>query len=141
MKIVNNVAEIINSTTIPKNSMVYTAGNASTPQVLLRQIIKDEQITSIDLLSLLLLGDIGELFAPEVCSRVTHRVLFSGEHSRIALNHGMAAYQMMHLSDIPHQLKNYLKPTVVLLTVAGPDNGGNFSYGSTVEGLQAAVDT
>ena len=140
MKIIRNVEDIINPKTLPANSMVYTAGNASTPQVLLKQLVRDSNIRDIDLLSLLLLGDTSELFSKEVCSRITHRVLFSGTHSRTALNHGMASYQMMHLSDIPHQVRNYLKPSVVLLTVAGPDNGGNYSYGSTVEGLPAAVE-
>lgn len=141
MKIIHNVEDIINPKTLPPESMVYTAGNASTPQTLLKQLVRDTNIKDIDLLSLLLLGDTADLFSKEVCQRVTHRVLFSGTHSRTALNQGMASYQMMHLSDIPHQIRDYLKPNVVLLTVAGPDNGGNYSYGSTVESLQAAVDT
>lgn len=139
MKIVNRVEEVINSHYLPKGTMVYCAGNASTPQVLLKQIVDDKSIKDISMLSLLLLGDNESLFSPEVCSRITHRVLFSGSHSRKALNQGLATYQMMHLSDIPHQVKNYLNPCVVFLMVSGPDNGGNYSYGSTVEGLPAAV--
>lgn len=141
MKIVNKVEEIINTEILSPGSMIYCGGNAATPQVLLKQIAKDTSIKNVDMLSLLLLGDISEVFSPEVCSRISHRVLFSGSHSRKALNEGMASYQMMHLSDIPQQVKNYLKPDVVLLSVAGPDHGGNYSFGTTVEGLQAAVDT
>lgn len=141
MKIVNKVEEIINTHTLSPGSMIYCGGNAATPQVLLKQIIKDKSIKDVELLSLLLLGDIKDVFSKEVCNRITHRVVFSGPYSRTALNDGLASYQMMHLSDIPHQVRNYLKPNVVLLTVSGPDNGGNYSYGTTVEGLQAAVDT
>jgi len=140
MKIINKVEEAINSRYLPKGSMVYSSGNAATPQVLLKQIVKDKSITNIDLLGLLLLGDIADLFSKEACERITHRVLFSGSLARKALNEGLASYQMMHLSDIPHQVKNYLKPNVVLMTVAGPDHGGNYSYGTTVEGVQSAVE-
>ena len=139
MKKFTQVEDVINSKFLPSSAMIYCAGNASTPQILLKQIIKDKNIRDVGMLSLLLLGDIESLFSSEVCDRITHRVLFSGSLSRKALNQGLASYQMMHLSDIPHQVRNYLKPCVVLLTVSGPDNGGNYSYGSTVEGLQAAL--
>lgn len=141
MKIFNNVEEVINSDVLSPGTRVYSAGNSCTPQLLLKQIIDDESIRDIDILSLLLLGDTGEIFSEKVCQRINHRVLFAGSDSRQALNHGYASYQMMHLSDIPHQLKDYIKPNVVLLTVSGPDNGGNYSYGGTVEGLKAAVET
>jgi acyl-CoA hydrolase len=141
MKIVKNIEEAINNNTIKPGSMIYCGGNAATPQKLLKQLVKDRSIKGIELLSLLLLGDLEELFSPEVCERITHRVIFSGTHSRKALNEGLATYQIMHLSDIPHQLRNYLLPDIALISVAGPDNGGNFSYGTTVEGVQAAVET
>jgi acyl-CoA hydrolase len=140
MKIVKRADEIINPTTMPVGTIVYAGGNAATPQVLLKELIDNKLIKEIELLSILLLGDIKEIFSPENCKRITHRVIFSGPHSREALNDGYATYQLMHLSDVPNQVKNYLKPDVVLLSVAGPDNGGNYSYGTTVEGIQAAVE-
>ncbi|MBK7094206.1 MAG: acetyl-CoA hydrolase/transferase family protein [Saprospiraceae bacterium] len=140
MKIVKRVDEAINPLTIPPGTIVYTGGNAATPQVLLRELINNEQIKDIELLSILLLGDVKEIFSKELCERITHRVIFSGPHSREALNDGYATYQLMHLSDVPHQVKNYFKPDVVFLSVAGPDNGGNYSYGTTVESIQAAVE-
>jgi 4-hydroxybutyrate CoA-transferase len=141
MKIVKNIEEAINPGTIKPGSMMYCGGNAATPQVLLKQMIKDKSIRDVELLSLLLLGDIEELFSPEVCERITHRVIFSGPYSRKALNEGYATYQIMHLSDIPHQLSHYLLPDIALISVAGPDNGGNFSLGTTVEGVQTAIQT
>lgn len=141
MKNVKNIEEAINPGTIKAGSMLYSGGNAATPQVLLKQMIKDKSIRDVELLSLLLLGDIEELFSPEVCERITHRIIFSGPHSRKALNEGYATYQIMHLSDIPHQLSHYLLPDVALISVSGPDNGGNYSLGTTVEGVQAAIQT
>ncbi len=140
MKVVQKIEEAINPTTIPEGSVIYTAGNAATPQVILRHLAEDEGIKGVSLLSVLLLGNIGNLFAPETCKRITHRVIFNGPHSREAMNTGGASYQLIHLSDIANQMKEYVKPNVVFLSVAGPDNGGNFSYGTTVEGCKGAVD-
>lgn len=141
MKTINKIEKVINSTVIKPGSRIYTAGNAATPQSILKQIIRDDSIQGIELISVLLLGEIEELFSEEVCKRVTHRVIFSGPYSRNALNKGMATYQVMHLSDIPHQVKEYLRPNVVFISVSGPDKGGNYSYGTTVEGIPAAVAT
>jgi acyl-CoA hydrolase len=141
MKLINQIEEAVNPITIKPGSRIYTAGNAATPQTILKQIITDESIRNIEIISVLLLGDIEKLFSEEVCKRVTHRVIFSGPFSRNALNKGMATYQVMHLSDIPHQVKEYLKPNVVFISVSGPDKGGNFSYGTSVEGLPAAVES
>jgi acyl-CoA hydrolase len=141
MKVFKNPESVINSSIIKEGSIIYTAGNAATPQVLLKQLVKDTSIKNIDLLSVLLLGDVGELFDYDVCERITHRVIFNGHHSREAMGDGRASYQLIHLSDIPRQLRENIQPNVVFLSVSGPDNGGNYSYGTTVEGVQAAVET
>lgn len=141
MKIVKRVEDAINPLNITRGSRIYCAGNAATPQVLLRQLAADPYIYNVEMLSVLLLGDVGKLFDPEVCKRITHRVIFNGPHSREAMNTGGASYQLIHLSDIGHQMREFIKPNVVLLSVSGPDNGGNFSYGTTVEGCKGAVDS
>ncbi|MEZ5197913.1 MAG: hypothetical protein R2764_16470 [Bacteroidales bacterium] len=141
MKTVKKAEDVINSTYIKRGSMIYVAGNAAVPQVLIRQLAKDPYIYDVDLLSVLMLGDIAELFSPEVCQRINHRIIFSGPHSRGPLNKGLASYQLMHLSDIPNQVRRYLKPNICLFTVSGPDNGGNYSFGTTVEGVQSAVQS
>ncbi len=140
MRVVQKIEDAVNATTISKGSVIYTAGNAATPQVLLRQLANDETITDIEVLSVLLLGNIGRLFDAKVTKRITHRIIFNGPHSRKAMNTGNASYQLIHLSDIGRQMRNYVKPNVVFLSVAGPDNGGNYSYGTTVEGCKGAVD-
>jgi acyl-CoA hydrolase len=137
----SNVQDIINSHNIKPGSVIYTGGNAATPQVLLKQLATDSDIVGIELLSVLLLGDIAELFSVESCKRITHRIIFNGPHSRDAMNTGRATYQLIHLSDIPRQLRQHIKPNIVLLQVSGPDNGDNYSFGTTVEGIKAAVDS
>ena len=139
MKIVKNVENVINATYIKEGSVIYVAGNAATPKVILNQLAHDPYIYNVDLLSVLLLGDIEDLFSDMSCQKINHRVIFSGPYSRGPLNKGLASYQLMHLSDIPHQVLNYIKPNICLFSVAGPDNGGNYSYGTTVEGVSSAV--
>ncbi|NQU53151.1 MAG: acetyl-CoA hydrolase/transferase family protein [Bacteroidetes bacterium] len=139
MKVIKDVSEAINSTLLKSGTVIYTGGNAATPQTLLKQLIKDSSIKDVELISVLLLGELKELFNKQTCLRIKHRIIFSGPHSRNALNKGLATYQVMHLSNIPHQVKNYLKPNVVFINISGPDKGGNYSLGTTVEGLQAAI--
>lgn len=135
------VEEAVNPRSLPPGTRIYCSGNAATPQVLLRQLWEDTGIRDVEMLSVLLLGAIEPLFSEEVCKRITHRIIFNGPHSRKAINSGRARYQLLHLSDIPRQVREHLKPDVVLLSVAGPDNGGNYSLGTTVEAVLAAVQT
>lgn len=139
MKVVKSVDQIINKTYIKPGSVIYAAGNAAAPQIMLRQLARDPNIYDVELLSVLLLGELGELFTDVACQKIKHRIIFSGPHSREALNKGRATYQLMHLSDIPRQVRNYIKPNVAMFSVSGPDKGGNYSYGTTVEGVQSAV--
>jgi len=141
MQIVDRPEDIINASVLKPGSRIYVSGNAATPQVFLKQLARDPAIQDIELLSVLLLGDIEALFSEACCRRIAHRVIFNGHLSREAVNKGWAEYQLMHLSDIPRQLRNYIRPSVALITVSGPDKGGNYSLGTTVEGVMAAIDS
>lgn len=141
MKIVQRVEDIVNNRLLPAGSRIYASGNAATPQVLFRQLAADTAIRDVELLGVLFLGDVADLFSKENARRITHRIIFNSHLTREAANRGWAKYQLMHLGDIPMQVREYLRPNVAMLTVAGPDNGGNFSLGTTVEGVMAAVET
>ncbi len=132
---VATLEEAINSKVLKRGSVIYMAGNAATPQDFLNQIARDESIQDIEILSVLPLGDIEDAFKPDVCNRVTYRIIFNSEYTREAVNHGLAKYQLMHLSQVARQLKKKIKPDVVMLTVSGPDRGGNYSLGTTVEAV------
>lgn len=141
MKIVKNVQDAVNERVLAPGSRIYSSGLASTPQMIFRQMAGDTGIRDVDLMGVLYLGEVSALFAEEPCQRVTHRVIFASYPSREALNRGWAKYQLMHLGDIPMQVRGYYKPDVVVLTVAGPDKGGNYSLGTTIEGTLAAIQT
>ncbi len=141
MKIVQHVEEMINPDILSAGSRIYVSGNAATPQALLNRVAYDSAIRHIELFSVLLLGDIEDLFSEETCSRVTHRIIFNGPHSRKAVNNGWAKYQLMHLSDIPRQFRDYIPLDAVMVSVSGPDSGGNFSLGCTVEGMMGAIES
>jgi len=141
MKFVKKVEDLVNHQLLPPGSRIYASGNAATPQVMLRQLAADTAVRDIELMGVLFLGDLNGLFSEDTCRRITHRIIFNGHASREAANKGWAKYQLMHLGDIPMQVREYLKPNVAMITVAGPDNGGNFSLGTTVEGVMAAIET
>jgi len=140
MKIVKRVEEVINPGVIKPGSVIYTSGNAATPQELLAQLAADSSIRHVALYSVLLLGDrVKPLFAQKRCQSITHRVIFNSALSREAVNSGWAKYHPMHLSEIPKYALRKGGPNVVLLGVSGPDQGGNYSLGTTVEGVLAAI--
>ena len=140
MKKVDDVSEIINNKLIPPGSVMYTAGNAATPQVLLKQLGDDHSIAHVALYSVLLLGDqIDSLFTEQRCKELTHRVIFNSHLTRGPVNKGWAKYHPMHLSEIPKYARLSEGFDVVLLSVSGPDISGRYSLGTTVEGLMAAI--
>ena len=119
MQIVKDVSEAINNNTLKPKSVVYCAGNAATPQVLLEGIANDESIEHIALYSVLLLGErIKPLFSQATCQRITHRIIFNSHYTREAVNRGWAKYHPMHLSEIPKYALASEGFDVVLLTDA-----------------------
>lgn len=141
MKRVSSADEVINSKIINPGSIIYAAGNAAAPQELLLQLATDLAIKDVDIFSILLLGErLAPLFSRERCQDLTHRVIFNSYLSKEAVNNGWAKYHPMHLSEVPRYIRR-VKPNVVLLTVSGPDKAGNYSLGTTVESVLAAIQT
>jgi len=140
MREIQSVEEVINKRVLPPGSVIYCQGNAGTPQVLLGQLAGDLSITGVDMYGVLILGiNLSELFSEQRCRGLTHRVIFNSVLTREAVNNGWAYYQPMHLQQIPSLLRSRIQPSAVLLTVAGPDKAGNYSLGTTVEGVLAAI--
>ena len=141
MQRVSSADEVINSTVIKPGSVVYVSGNAAPPQEMLSQLADDLSIKDVDMYSILLLGDrLEKLFSRERCQDLTHRVIFNSRLSQEAVNKGWAKYHPLHLSEVPRYVRQ-VKPNIVLLTVSGPDNAGNYSLGTTVEAVLAAINT
>jgi len=139
---IKHADEAINPKVIKPGSTIYTSGNAATPQELLLQLAIDLSIEHVALYSVLLLGDrLKPLFTKERCQGLTHRVIFNSYLTREAVNRGWAKYHPMHLSEIPKNAREALGPDVVLVGVSGPDHGGNYSLGTTVESVLAAIQT
>jgi 4-hydroxybutyrate CoA-transferase len=140
MRRIHTADEAINPGMIKPGSVLYASGNAATPRVLLGQLARDLAIKDVALYSILLLGDgLEVLFSEERCQDLTHRVIFNGPLSRAAVNRGWAKYHPLHLSEVSRHMLRAGGPDIVLLTVSGPDNGGNYSLGTTVEAVPAAI--
>ncbi len=137
---VSDAADVINPLLIQPGSVIYCAGNAATPQVLLEQLAADLAIKHVDMYAVLPLGErIAPLFSQERCRELTHRVIFNSKITREAVNNGWAFYHPLHLSEIPRYVHSHMHPNVVLLSVNGPDRAGNYSLGTTVEGVLTAI--
>ncbi len=140
MKVIKSADEVINSHYLKPGSVIYCAGNAATPQSLLYQLAMDYSIKHIALYYVLPLGEkIRPLFSKERSETITHRVIFNSHISREAVNNGWAKYHPMHLSEIPKYAMQDMGPNVVFLTVSGPDAGGNYSLGTTVEAVLSSL--
>lgn len=141
MKIVKSVDEVVNSRVITPGDVIYCAGNAATPQVLLSQLAADKTIRDIDMYCVLPLGEnVKDVFCESCCDRITHRVIFNSYNTREAVNNGWAYYHPLHLNEIPRYIFQHIQPDIVFLSVNGPDKGGNYSLGTTVEGVLAAIE-
>ncbi|OGR04819.1 MAG: acetyl-CoA hydrolase [Deltaproteobacteria bacterium RIFOXYA12_FULL_61_11] len=135
-----SVDQAINPRVLRPGSVVYTTGNAATPAVLLRRLAEDTSLKRLDLFGILLLGEgLEPLFSEATCRRITHRVIFASHLTRQAVNRGWAKYHPMHLSQVPANLARSRGLDAALISVAGPDNGGNYSLGTTVEAVLAAI--
>ena len=78
MKIIKNVNEAVNASVIASGSVIYTSGNAATPQTLLRALGDNTDIKHVALYSILILGEkLESLFTKERCQEITHRVIFN----------------------------------------------------------------
>lgn len=142
MKRIARAEQAVNSMVIKPGSVIYASGNAATPQELLLQLALDLSIEHVALYAVLLLGErLKPLFSVERCQTLTHRVIFNSSLSRDAVNSGRAKYHPMHLSEIPRVAREGVGPDVCLISVAGPDRGGNYSLGTTVEAVPAAIRT
>ncbi|MDD4050510.1 MAG: malonate decarboxylase subunit alpha [candidate division Zixibacteria bacterium] len=140
MKIINRASEVIRPEIIKPGSVIYAAGNAAPPQILLGQLAEDLSIKDVDFYGVLFLGDrLKPLFSEKRCEGITHRILFNSYLTREAVNKGWAKYQPIHLSEIPKYLFQKIRPNIAMLTVSGPDRAGNYSLGTTVEGVLAAI--
>jgi len=140
MQVINKPEDAINPTNIKPGSVIYASGNAAPAKELLLQLAGDLSIRDIDLYSILLLGDdLEPLCSEERCQTLTHRVIFNSYLTRKVVNKGWGKYHPMHLSEVPKYVLNSIKPDIVILTVSGPDPAGNYSLGTTVEGVVAAI--
>jgi len=112
MRKVRNPEEVVNANILKPGSRIYVSGNAGTSQRLLTVLAADENIQEVEVMGLLLLGDIDSLFSEVTCRQIAHRLIFNGPALREAINQGRAKYQLLHLSDISRQLRRYLIPDV-----------------------------
>ena len=125
---------------IQSGNHVYYAGNAATPQALVRALAqRRDELRDVRLNHVLLLGD-DPLCTPDMEGHFRHNSLFVGPADRKAVNDGRADYVPVFLHMIPRLFRERIIPLdVTMLHVSPPDEHGFVSLGvETLAALAAA---
>ncbi len=125
---------------VRSGDQVYVQCAAATPSVLLDALVaRAPELHNVSMVHLHTEGP-GPHLAPEMAPHFRHRALFIGPNARAAINEGRAEYIPVFLSDVPHLFSSGLLPLdAVLVNVSPPDAHGYCSLGTSVEGMQAAI--
>jgi 4-hydroxybutyrate CoA-transferase len=127
---------------IRSGDQVYLQCAAATPSVLLDALVaRAPELHNVSMVHLHTEGP-GPHLAPEMAPHFRHRALFIGPNARAAVNDGRAEFIPVFLSDVPHLFSGGLIPLdAVLCNVSPPDAHGYCSLGTSVEAMQAAIQS
>jgi acyl-CoA hydrolase len=125
---------------IRSGDQVYLQCAAATPSALLDALVaRAPELHNVSMVHLHTEGP-GPHLAPEMAPHFRHRALFIGPNARAAVNEGRAEFVPIFLSDVPSLFSGGQIPLdAVLCNVTPPDAHGFCSLGTSVEGMQAAI--
>jgi 4-hydroxybutyrate CoA-transferase len=119
---------------------VYLHEVAMTPHELLHALVRREDLTGVEVVSLHTEGPLPHA-APEASGRIRHNALFVGANVREAVNEGRADYTPVFLSRVPALFRSGALPLdVALLQVTPPDRHGFCRLGTSIACARAAAD-
>jgi acyl-CoA hydrolase len=119
---------------------IFIHGGAATPQFLLKELAKNQQLHDLEFISMSLFGD--KLFdiSPGLKDMGEVNALFVSDVTRKSVNGGYGNYIPVFLSDIPDLIKKeIIRIDVALIHVSPPDKHGFCSLGVSVDVARAAV--
>ena len=119
---------------------IFIHGGAATPQYLLKELAKNQQLHDLEFISMSLFGD--KLFdiSPGLKDMGEVNALFVSDVTRKSVNGGYGNYIPVFLSDIPDLIKKeIIRIDVALIHVSTPDKHGFCSLGVSVDVARAAV--
>lgn len=119
---------------------IFIHGGAATPQYLLKELAKNQQLHDLEFISMSLFGD--KLFdiSPGLKDMGEVNALFVSDVTRKSVNGGYGNYIPVFLSDIPDLIKKeIIRIDVALIHVSPPDKHDFCSLGVSVDVARAAV--
>ncbi|RUO22246.1 4-hydroxybutyrate CoA-transferase [Aliidiomarina iranensis] len=125
---------------VKNNDVIWCQSMAATPFLLLNALaevaFERKNLTLLQLHT----ERSGALCNPDLQGHLRQRAFFVGAATRSAVNHGLADYVPMFLSEIPKLFRSKEQPLdAVLVQVSPPDAHGYCSLGISVEATRAAL--
>jgi len=118
---------------IKSNQRVFLTGNCSTPQVLLKALVKRApELENVEIDQALTVGP-AEYVSPEMEGHLRVNTMFISANIRKAVQEGRADFTPVFLSEFPLLFKNGILPLdVALVHLSPPDEHGFCSFGVEV---------
>jgi acyl-CoA hydrolase/GNAT superfamily N-acetyltransferase len=121
---------------------VFIGSGCAAPQTLIDALItRGGEIFDVEIVHLLTFG-VAPYTKRDWLENFRHNAFFIGPNVRTSVNDGCADYTPIHLSDVPHLIRQRrMHLDVALVQVTPPDAHGFCSLGVSVDIVKAAVET
>ena len=127
---------------IQSHQRVFLTGNCSTPQVLLKALVKRApQLKDVEIAQALTVGT-ADYVSPEMEGHLRVNTMFISANIRKAVQEGRADFTPVFLSEFPLLFKNGILPIdVALVHLSPPDEHGFCSFGVEVGPTKTAAES
>lgn len=125
---------------IKDGDKIVTGFACGEPLAIERALIENYQnYHNVEIINMLTLGDL-PWCCPEMKGHFTLNCLFASKSNRKAIANGECEFTTSHFYEIPHVIKDYMRPNVSLVMVSPPDEHGYISFGTTVDYTKGTTD-
>jgi len=127
---------------IQSHQRVFLTGNCSTPQVLLKALVKRApELEDVEIAQALTVGT-ADYVSPEMEGHLRVNTMFISDNIREAVQEGRADFTPVFLSEFPLLFKNGILPVdVALVHLSPPDEHGFCSFGVEVGLTKTAAES
>jgi acyl-CoA hydrolase/GNAT superfamily N-acetyltransferase len=126
---------------IPRGARIFVGSGAGVPVTLIEHMRKRPQaFVDHEVVSILTLGD-APFADPALAGSFRHNAMFIGPNVRSAVEHGVADYTPIFLSEIPRMFRTREMPLQVALVSVAPPRDGVCNLGVSVDVVKAAIES
>ncbi len=127
---------------VKSHQRIFLTGNCSTPQVLLKALVKRApELEDVEIAQALTVGTT-EYVAPEMEGHLRVNTMFISDNIRKAVQEGRADFTPVFLSEFPHLFRDGILPVdVAFVHLSPPDEHGFCSFGVEVGLTKTAAES